>query len=558
MIIKKMIKSLLLLFLLGLSVSLSAQRNFYKNYTFTAADTLRGMLRPERTCFDVTYYALDLKIDIDQKFIAGTVDIVYHTIADFETLQLDLYQNMQIQQITWQGNPLKYERRHDAIFVYFPTLQKKGTKGKIQVKYEGNPTVAVRAPWDGGFVWSKDKNGKPWVGVACEGDGASLWWPCKDHLSDEPDSVSIKLTVPSDLMVVANGNLRKKTVKDKEWTQYEWFVSYPINTYNVTLNIADYVNFKETYTNKNGEALELDYYVLSYNLEKAKKHFKQTHEVVACFEEYFGKYPFWKDGIGFVETPYLGMEHQGAIAYGNQYMRGYLGGMIPKDMNWDYIIVHEYGHEYFGNSVSAKDIAEMWIHESFTTYMEALYVECKYSYADAIRYLQGQRPYIRNQEPIVGPLEVNFSRWSGSDHYYKGAWMLHSLRHAINNEDLWLGLLKSIHQKFAYQTTTTQEIIAFINEYMKKDFTPFFQQYLYHAKLPTFEYSIKQQGKQLKLRYRWSTPVSDFDMPLFVGKQDNYQMIYPTTQWQEMTLRQLTINEFKVATELFLLEVKAL
>ncbi len=549
-----LMKQLLFFFMLVISSNLAAQPDFYSTYKFSEADTLRGMLRPERTCFDVTFYDIDLKLDIDQQFISGTVDIRYNVVENFTTLQLDLYQNMKIKTIRFLEETLNFQRQHNAVFVNFPTIQKKGSTGTIQVQYEGKPTVAVRAPWDGGFVWSEDSAGNPWVGVACEGDGASLWWPCKDHLSDEPDSVSIRLTVPSELIAVANGNLMSKEAMDKDYTRYNWLVSYPINTYNVTLNVANYVHLNEIYTALDGTTTNLDYYVLAENEEKAKKHFQQTPKVITCFERYFGKYPFWEDGIAFVETPYLGMEHQGAIAYGNQYMRGYLGGMIPSDMNWDYIIVHEYGHEYFGNSVSAKDIAELWIHESFTTYMEALYVECAYSYKDAVRYLNGQKPYITNQEPIVGPLNVNFEEWRGSDQYYKGAWMLHSLRHAINDDEVWFDLLRSLHNKFAYATITTKDVIDFVNTCTKRNFTPFFEQYLYYTDLPIFEYSIEQKRKKTKLRYRWKADITNFNMPLLVGEKDNYIQIYPTTEWQSITLEE--VDDFVVAEELFLVEVK--
>lgn len=546
----------LVLLLQFLTISLLGQAKYFGNYTFTEADTLRGMLRSERTCFDVTFYELDIKVDVDKQYLSGYVDVEYEVLQDFKTLQLDLFQNMKINSITNQQNnqSLTFDRQYNAVFVTFEELQQKGSQGKIRVAYEGAPTVAENAPWDGGFVWKRDKNEQPWIGVACEGTGASLWWPCKDHLSDEPDSMSIKLTVPDDLVGVANGQLRNTQSVEEGYKQYDWFVSYPINSYNVTLNIADYANFKETYTALDGETLEMDYYVLSYNLERAKKHFAQTPKVLACFERYFGKYPFWRDGFGMVETPYLGMEHQGAIAYGNQYLRGYLGGMIPKHMDWDYIIVHETGHEYFGNSVSCNDIAEVWIHESFTTYMEALFVECAYNYEEAVDYLQSQRYHIQNQEPIVGPKQVNFEGWEGSDHYYKGAWMLHTLRHVINDDELWWDLLRSFYNRYAISNIDTEAFIIYVNQCTRKDFTPFFEQYLYHPKLPRLEYKLQQKGKKLKMSYRWNAAVKDFEMPILVGKEEAMQWIYPTSEWQTTKFQQLDRNTFKIATELFLIE----
>ncbi|MEM9888038.1 MAG: M1 family metallopeptidase [Bacteroidota bacterium] len=548
-------KNILFFILLFCQFSLMAQKNYFSRFTFTEADTLRGTLDEKRSSYDVHFYELDIKVDIDNKFLSGYVDVYFEVVEAVQQIQLDLFENMKINSIKYEGKELDFSRKHHAFFVDFPKMLKKGSSAKIRIHYEGQPTIAANAPWDGGFVWKTDRNGVPWVGVACEGDGASMWWPCKDHLSDEPDSMSIKLTVPEELVAVANGELLEVEKVGNGYQRYDWFVSYPINNYNVTVNIADYANFKETYTAEDGETLEMDYYVLSYNLEKAKKHFKQTHKVLACFEKYFGKYPFWEDGFGMVETPYLGMEHQGAIAYGNKYMRGYLGGLIPRDMDWDYIIVHETGHEYFGNSVSINDMAEMWIHESFTTYMEALYVECTYSYQDAVRYLDSQRPLIRNSLPIVGPLNVNFEDWGTSDHYYKGAWMLHTLRHAIGDDEMWFDFLRSFYNRYAMSQATTQDVIDFVNQCTKRDYTAFFKQYLYHPSPPTFQYQLKEKGNKLILEYRWKADVKDFDMPILVGEKGNYTEIQPTTKWQKIKLPK---TDFKVAKELFYVEVEQL
>lgn len=538
--------------------ALFGQHDFYTkgDYSFSEADTLRGMLRPERTCYDVNFYGLNIKIDPDKRSLNGFVEMAYSTLEDFQTLQIDLYQNMDILKISHHDKELDFRRIHNAVFVDFPKIQKKGKNDQIKIYYRGIPQPAMNPPWDGGFVWRTDNNGKPWIGVACEGDGASLWWPNKDHLSDEPDSMAINVTVPDGLTCVANGNLRSIDKKG-DFNTFNWFVSYPINNYNVTVNIADYAHFTETYTSFEGDSLELDYYVLSYNLKKAKKHFQQVHKVLACFEKYFGKYPFWNDGFGMVETPYLGMEHQGAIAYGNNYKRGYMGGMIPRDMNWDYIIVHETGHEYFGNSVSCNDLAEMWIHESFTTYMEALYVECIYSYADAVRYLGTQRYYIGNREPILGPKDVNWEDWGHSDHYYKGAWVLHTLRHAINDDNKWFDLLHGFYQKYAIKNITTQDFIDYVNTCTQQDYSSFFDQYLEYPNIPVLEYQQEEQGNDLKVSFRWQADADGFNMPVMVGKKDNYQMIYPSTgEWKSTVLKKTSKKEFKVATELFLIRSK--
>lgn len=537
------------------TTSLLSQKDFYQNYPFTAADTLRGALNADRSCFDVTFYDLNIKVDPEQQFITGYVDIVFEVLADFDKLQIDLYQNLYVEKILNEENKLTYNRNENIILIDLPN-QKKGTKNQIRVYYSGNPIVAKTPPWDGGFVWSKDSNENHWIGVACEGAGASLWWPNKDHLSDEPDSMSIKIAVPNGLMCVSNGNLRASVPQPEAYTRYDWFVNYPINNYNVTVNIADYAHFTDTYMADDLTTLELDYYVLKENLLKAKKHFQQTKKVLACYERYFGKYPFWKDGFALVETPYLGMEHQSAIAYGNKYQKGYLGSGIPSYMDWDYIIVHETGHEYWGNSISANDHAEMWIHESFTTYMEALYVECAYSYEEALIYLEGQRFGIDNEEPILGPMDVNWQYWKGSDHYSKGSWMLHTLRHSINDDDLWFELLKSFYLKNQHSQVTTQQIITYVNEFTKYDYSAFFEQYLEYPSLPTLEYMLAKKGEDLKIKYRWKAAVPDFDMPILVGKKDELTRLIPTSDWQISTIPNLDKEAFYIPLELYLIEVE--
>ena len=551
------IKNKLVLYILVLSYfSVTAQPNFAWNKKFTLADTLRGALRPERTCYDVTFYDLAVKVDIDKKFISGVCEMQFLVKEDFKKLQIDLFENMKIKQILLEGKELTFRREKNAVFIDFP-LQKKDTRNAIKISYEGNPRVALHAPWDGGFVWSSDKKGKPWVGVACEGLGASVWWPCKDHLSDEPDSVAIHVTSPSNLFCVANGNLRKKEDLGDGNTRFDWFVSYPINTYNVTLNIADYYRLSDTYTSKkDNTTLDLEFYCLSYNVDKAKKQFTQVKPMLESYEYYFDKYPFWRDGYCLVETPYLGMEHQGAIAYGNQYMRGYLGGMIPADMNWDYIIIHETGHEYWGNSISCNDHAEMWLHESFTTYMESLYVEYTASYPDAVRYLANQRDGISNENPIIGPMNVNFDDWEGSDMYNKGAWILHTLRSVIDDDKVFFPMLKSFYQKNAISNVTTKQFIDYVSFYTKKDYTPFFYQYLYTAKIPVLEYKIEQKckAKDLLVSYRWRAEVENFDMPVKIGVASNWQTVTPKTQkWQSILLKNTPLEDFDIATQLFLI-----
>ncbi len=530
---------------------------YHQEETFSEADTLRGKLSPARTCYDVRFY--DLKVDVypDTKTIAGEVDIVFTATQDFERLQIDLYENLEIDSIIYQGTPVLFQRRFQAVFVQLPPI-KKGSTDQFTVYYHGAPTVSNNPPWSGGFIWAKDQRGTDWVTVACEGDGASIWWPNKDHLSDEPDSMMIRITVPDNLYCVANGNLKNTYPVDNNRRRFDWQVSYPINNYNVTVNIGDYVNFSETYVAADKTTMPLDYYVLSYNLEKAKEHFKQVNGILKCFEMLMDKYPFWDDGYGLVETPYLGMEHQGAIAYGNRYMRGYKGGMIPADMDWDYIIVHETGHEYFGNSISCNDHAEMWIHESFTTYLEALYVECSASYEDYLRYLQvfRSKAYIKNRKPIVGPLDVNYTEFGSSDHYFKGSWVLHTIRHAIGDDDLWFELFRDFYRHFSMNHVDTKMVIDWFDQRTKIKLTPIFRQYLFHPSVPKLQYSLEQKGKDLILTHEWIVNETKFEMPLLVGNPNKYQRINIQNKKGTSNLGRIELADFEIATDRFLIDLE--
>lgn len=537
-----------------------AQKAETEKHQFTEADTLRGMLRHERTCFDVTKYTLNIEVKPAKRFIKGYVDIDYKVVDNFKTLQIDLFENMTINKIVHQKNELTYNRKHNAVFVHFTKEQVKGNNSSIRVYYEGNPITARKAPWDGGFVWKKDANGSDWIGVACEGDGASMWWPNKDHLSDEPNSMTVICTVPANLMCVVNGNLTNTETNENKTKTYTWDVTYPINNYNVSLNIADYVHFSDVYTSKvDGEKLPLDYYVLRENEKKARRQFAQVPGVLEAFEHYFGKYPFWNDGYALVETPYLGMEHQSGIAYGNKYLNGYLGtgGMNSKHIQADYIIVHETGHEYFGNSISCNDHAEMWIHESFTTYMEMLYVEYHHGKELAKWYLGTQKRQIHNRQPILGPLDVNYDGWLSSDHYYKGAYILHTLRSTINNDELWFKTLKALHEENAISHMTSEQIIDFLSERLERDLTVFFKQYLEFPLPPMLHCRFKETKKELQVAYKWETDVPNFTMPALIGPKGDFQRVEATSEdWKIITFKKLEKADFRINTDDFYIQVK--
>ncbi len=486
------------------------------NGNFNKGDTLRGALSPERNCFDVSYYDLNLDINFEDQSISGYNDIQYTVLNDFNRLQLDLFLNMEIDSIVYDGAILSYERSYNAIFVEFNKVQKKGEQGLVRVYYHGNPIIGENPPWDGGFTWQKDKEGNPWLGVSCEGIGASLWWPNKDHLSDEPDSMRVTCEIPSALMFVGNGLKESVTIDSANLRKVvSWKVSYPINNYNVSLNIGNYVNFQDTYKAEDGEELILDYWVMPYNLEKAKAQFQQVSPMLGCYETYFGKFPFWKDNYKLVETPYLGMEHQTAIAYGNNYKTGYNGYDFSRiGLDFDYIIIHETGHEYWGNLISAQDIADMWIHEGFCTYSEALYVECMYDYQKGQDYVNAKKPSIGNKHPMAGIYDVNVE--GDGDMYNKGMLFLNTLRHVVNDDKLWFDLLMEMTtEKFAYQTVNANDVMFYFNKKTGLNLTPIFMQYVFFKDIPSLYYNLeKKKGKKYTLKYKWQTDVADFGMPI--------------------------------------------
>ncbi len=504
-----------------------------QNNNFTRADTLRGALSPLRSSYDINYYHLDIKLDIENKKISGSNLFRFTAVQDLNQLQFDLFENLNIEKVSYQGKEIQFKREFNAVFINFPESIKKGTKAEFTVFYNGNPTIARNPPWDGGFTFSADQNGKPWVSVSCQGFGASSWWPNKDHQSDEVDSMLISIAVPKGLMNVSNGRL--VSIKDKEdnFTQYNWFVSYPINNYNVSLNVADYVHFNDSYQGENGN-LTLDYYVLRENLDKAKKQFgENVKPMFGVFENWFGPYPFYRDGYKLIETPYLGMEHQTAVAYGNKYLNGYRGRDLSGTglgLKWDYIIIHETGHEWFGNNITTKDIADMWIHEGFTMYSEALYVESREGKAAGAKYIAGIRSNITNNRPIIGIYNVNHE--GSGDMYYKGANLIHMTRILLDDDKKWRELLRGMNKEFGLKTTTTEEVVSYINKITGKNLSKIYDQYLRYEQIPVLEY--KQVGNQVS--YRWQADVENFDMPIPIKRGNKMEWIKPEKEWKKLTL----------------------
>ena len=522
---------LIVIFVSSGSSFLQAQSLLEEKNNFTRQDTLRGSITPERSWWDLTYYHLNIKVEPEIKFISGSNTIQYKVIDTQKDLQIDLQPPLKITKVVQDGEELEVNHDGNGHFIKLNSSQNIGSIKTIEIFYEGNPKEAVRAPWDGGFSWKKDDNGNDFVATSCQGLGASVWWPCKDHMYDEVDSMLISVNTPKGLMDVSNGRLRSVEQYGDTKT-FSWFVGNPINNYGVNINIADYAHFSEVYDGENGN-LDMDYYVLKDNLEKAKEHFKDAPKMMKAFEYWFGPYPFYKDGYKLVEVPYLGMEHQSSVTYGNKYMKGYLGRDLS-GTGWglksDFIIIHESGHEWFANNITYIDIADMWIHEGFTAYSENLFVDYYYGKEASADYVIGTRQNIRNDRSIIGYYNVN--KEGSGDMYPKGANMLHTLRQLVENDEKWRQILRGLNRTFYHQTVTTQQIEDYLSKETGIDLSAFFNQYLRTIEIPTLEYKIENK----ELKYRWTHIVDQFDMPVQVAINDKEQWLFPTAEWKTIPL----------------------
>ncbi len=513
-------------FLFGMLVLLMLLHNksISQEYEFTKQDTLRGSITPERAWWDLTYYHLDITVDLDNKFIKGSNTIEYKVLEPNKKLQVDLQSPLKITKVEQNGKDLTFSSEGSAHFINLIDRQKKGKINSVKVYYEGNPKEAVRAPWDGGLSWTRDSNGKHFAATSCQGIGASIWWPNKDHMYDEVDSMLISVNVPKGLMNISNGRL-KKIDKFEDTNTYHWYVSNPINNYGVNINIGDYVEFSEVYDGEKGK-LDMIYYVLRDNIERAKTQFKDAVKMMDAFEYWFGPYPFYEDSFKIVEVPYLGMEHQSSITYGNKYMKGYLGRDLSRTgwgLKFDYIIIHEAGHEWFANNITYKDIADMWIHESFTTYSENLFLDYHYGKEASSEYVIGTRAGISNSAPMIGPYGVN---QRGSDIYSKGANVLHTIRQIANSDEKWRMILRGLNKDFYHQTVETKQIENYISDKMGYDLSTFFDQYLRTTNIPVFEYKLNNG----LLEYKWTNVVDGFKMPVEVFVGDEKIRLNPTQE----------------------------
>ena len=514
-------KNLTSLFALLLCLTACAQE-------FTKADELRGSITPERAWWDVTYYDLKVKVDPDKKYIEGSNTITYKVLNNEKSMQIDLQTPMKIDKVVQGGKKLKIKSKGAAHFIKLQQKQKKGEENSVTIYFSGKPKESKNPPWDGGFTWKKDSNDKHFVATSNQGIGASVWWPNKDHPYDEPDNgMLMSITTPKDLMNVSNGRLIDEidNGKTKTWV---WKVINPINNYGVNINLGDYVYFGEKYEGLNGE-LDLDYYVLRENEAKAKQHFEQVPLMMRAFEYWFGPYPFYEDSFKLVEVPYLGMEHQSSVTYGNKYQNGYLGRDLSESgwgLRFDFIIVHEAGHEWFANNITYNDVADMWIHEGFTAYSESLYLNYHYSDEAASEYVLGTRKLIQNDKPIIGVYNVNNE--GSADMYYKGANILHTLRQLIEDDKKWRDILRGLNKEFYHQTVSSKQVEEYISQESGIDLTEFWEQYLRTTIIPKIEYSVKAN----ELSFRYVDIIDGFDMPVIAVINGKDEWIYPTSEWK--------------------------
>ena len=498
-------------------------------------------------CDDYVYSHLKLDFCLEKKSISGSNELHFKSKCHIDTFQIDLVDNLIVDSILFFDQKINFIRKNSKILILnsFDNID----YYVFTVFYGGQPVSSVNPPWTSGFVWDKDSESLDWVGVACQMDGGSIWWPTVTELSDEPDSLRTTFTVQNPYYIVSNGKLEEIKILDSNKRSFTWFVESPINNYNVTFNIANYHHFYDTLNGIQG-TLTMDYYILPENSESAKKHFKQINPMMHFFEKKFGPYPFYEDGYKIVETSYLGMEHQSCISYGNQFKPGYLG-VFPAEIDFDFILIHETAHEWWGNSVSMKKRKDMWIHEAFATYAEALYVEALYDYDNMLLYLNNQKERIQNKYPLVTDKHLT------TDIYYKGSWMLHTLRTVLNNDKIWDGILKGIQHDFKHKTVTTFDVVSYIEKKCGRNLSHFFEQYLFESELPKFEYFISKNRNKYILNFRWNTKVDNFKMPLLVTiEADVYDWIYPKNDWQKLSFSHNIADQFLVAEDLFLIDVK--
>jgi aminopeptidase N len=539
----KLVLLVVLFILLFITFQQTALAQSFKfQQTFTRHDTLRGSLGPGRTWWDVTHYDVWFKPNPADSTISGTSGISFKVTGQQTFMQVDLQQPLRLDSafLVHPGGkiesiPAKTVKRDSncLFFKQLPALEPNSIY-KLVIKYHGRPRLARFPPWDGGLIWRTSASGAPWISIACQGLGASVWYPCKDHQSDEPDSAALHITCPDTLVGVGNGRLRGKTKNPDKTTTWHWAVTSPINSYCIIPYIGKYTHFGDLFNGEQG-ALNMDYWVLEENLEKAKKQFADAVKMMVAFEHWFGPYPFYKDSYKLVEAPHLGMEHQSATAYGNGYKNGYYGRDLSGTgwgLKWDFIIVHESGHEWFANNITTKDIADMWVHEGFTNYSETLFTDYYFGTPAGNEYCRGLRKNIMNDKPVIGPYGVN--QEGSGDMYNKGANMIHILRQLINDDEKFRSILRGLNSDFRHSTVTSRQVEEYISLKAGRDFSKIFDQYLRTTKIPVLQYKIKKGA----LTYQWTNCVEGFNMPVKVKLGDTEAILLnPTDKPQALKLK---------------------
>jgi aminopeptidase N len=520
-----------------------------------AATRARGAYGPYRANNDLLSYRLHVRVDPTAQSIAGDNQITFKMLLEGDKIQVDLYPDLAIDKIMMDGHVLRYTRDGGATYVAFPDSLHAGNTYTIDVFYSGKPKATGRF---GGMTYGKDPAGNPWIVTSCEDDGSSIWWPSKDQWRDEPqDGMEIIADVPDGLTDASNGKLVSETKLGDGYTRWDWHVSYPINSYDVSLNIGKYDHWRNVYS-----GVPVDFYALPADLEKAKKQFEQAKGMLDAFQHYFGEYPFIRDGYKLIQVPYTGMEHQSAVTYGNLFKNGYYDRDwtgVGISMRFDFIIVHESGHEWFGNAVTARDTSDMWIHEGWDTYIEGLYVEYMYGKADGLKYVNGYQKKVENKQPII--TEHNANMQPDEDQYFKGALFLNTLRSVIDDDPKWFALIHDYYQTFKYKTIMTEDVTNFFNQHTGMNLTPEFTQYLRHSALPVLELRFDPVTKMLS--YRWKVDVVEFNMPVKVGDPAHWQTITPSVDWQVVPVPMAGVTtqgdfqkKFQVATDLFYIGVQ--
>ena len=521
---------------------------------FTRADTIRGSITPERAWWDVTFYDLHVALDPADSTIRGWNGITYRITGKSREMQIDLQTPLGMDSVVQDGRRLRFRRDGNAFFVTLASGQRVGTTRTLTVYYHGRPRVAQNPPWDGGLIWARGPDGAAWISTACQGLGASVWWPTKDTQADEPDSQRVALTVPDSLQAIANGRLRGVERGSDGRTTYEWFVSSPVNNYAVSTYVGRYSQINQTFEGENGP-LTVGLWPLVAHLDPARAQFAQVMPVLRCFERWFGPYPWYRDGYQLVEAPHLGMEHQSAVAYGNGFSNGYKGKDFSGTgwgLTWDFIIVHETAHEWFGNNITTADIADMWVHEGFANYSESLYTECLYGPAAGAAYVIGTRSLVQNDRPVVGPPGVN-GRGSG-DMYTKGGNMLHTIRHVVGDDARWLGILRGLNAEFRHRIVTGKQVQEYISAQAGIRLDKVFEQYLTTTRIPVFEYRLEGP----KLSFRWAEVVPGFDMPIRVRvTADSSVRLMPTESWQATALSLAYPEDFRVDENFYVVARRA-